>query len=516
MRKMLFSGLAFWVVATGFIVWGLWPVKGKVRFGMDLVGGTFLTLQVQTEKAIESGLKSIAQGIPNLLSKENVKSPVKKDIINNIIVLEFDDLNSANSAASVIKDNYRDLNLSTKEKTVTCEYKPNRAAKIKEEAVAANTEIFRTRLNGLGVEEISISRKGEDQIIIELPNVADPQVARSLIGKPAVLEFKIVEKQGKDEASILYEYDGVMPDGKEILPSKEKVDGKPETYYLVTKYAEVTGSMLKTAKASVGGKFGAQPVVEFEFDSEGGDRFYDLTSKNPNRILAAVLDNQVVMAASINSPIRTKGSIEGGGFTQESTRELAMLLKSGSLVAPVEIVEDRQVGATLGEESRNQGLMACLIGLGLLFIFSIIYYKLSGLLAFMALVFNLVFVLFGLYLVGATLTLPGIAGMVLTIGMAIDSSILIYEQIKEALKSGLSIKKSVDVGFSNAMVVILDSNITTFIVGVVLYQFGTGPLKGFAVTLMLGIVATLIAGLLLLRSMFNFMLNTFNIKKLSI
>jgi preprotein translocase subunit SecD len=515
MRKMLFSGLAFWLVVTGFIVWGLWPVKGKVKFGMDLVGGTFLTLQVQTDKAVESELKGIAQGIPGLLGKDNIKAPVKKDVVNNEIVLEFDDLNTANSAASFIKDNYRDLVLTVKEKVVTCMFKPNRVEKIKEEAVNTNTEIFRNRLNGLGVEEISISRKGENQIIVELPAVDDPQVARALIGKPAVLEFKLVEKEGRDAASILVDYDGVMPDGKEILSSKEKVDGKPVTYYLVSKYASVTGSMLKSAKPSVGGKFGSQPVVQFEFNSEGGDKFYDLTSKNPGKMIAIILDEQVISAPVINAAIRNSGYIEGN-FTVDSTRELAMLLKSGSLVAPVTIEEDRQVSATLGEEAISKGLLACLIGLGLLFIFSIIYYKLSGLLAFMALAFNLVFVLFGLYLVGATLTLPGIAGMVLTIGMAIDASILIYEQIKEALHSGLSIRKSVDVGFSNAMVVILDSNITTFIVGVVLYQFGTGPLKGFAVTLMLGIVATLIAGLLLLRSMFNFVLNTFNVKKLSI
>lgn len=516
MRNFIKSSLFVWLAITGLIVWRLWPIKDHIKFGMDLVGGTFLTLQVQTDKAVEAELMNVSQNIPEVLSKENLAAPIKKDVINQSITMEFSDVNGAAAAANYLRDNYKDLAIKPTEKSIVCTLKEKRAERVKDDAVEANTQIFRNRLNSIGVEEVSISRKGADQIIVELPAVDDPQVARSMIGKPAVLEFKLVEKTGRDEASILVDFDGMLPDGKEILPDKNKVDGKPEMYYLVSRYAEVKGSMLRNAKSTVGGKFGAQPVVQFEFDSIGGDRFYDLTSKNPGRQVAIVLDDQVISAPVINAAIRSSGYIEGQGFTAEGTKELAMLLKSGALVAPVSIEEDRKVGATLGQESIQKGIFSCIIGLGLLFLFSIVYYKLSGLLAFLALVFNLIFVMFGMNMLGATLTLPGIAGMVLTVGMAIDASVLIYEQIKDALREGISIKKAVDVGFSNAMAVILDSNITTFIVGVVLYQFGTGAIKGFAVTTMLGIVATLIAGLLLLRSMFSFVLNTFNIKKLSI
>ncbi|MFC1842473.1 protein translocase subunit SecD [Candidatus Dependentiae bacterium] len=516
MRKLFFSWMTFWIVVSGLIVWRLWPLRDNLKFGIDLVGGTFLTLQVQTDKAVESQLKSIVQVLPERLKKANIKLPAKKDVKNEKAVLTFDDVNACNKAFTYLKDNYTNLVASIKDKVITFHFKKGRVNKIKNEAVETNTEIFRNRLNKLSVEEVNISRKGENQIIIELPDVADPQMARAMIGKPAVLEFKLVEKTGKTEADILYEYDGVMPDGKEIIPSKERSDGKPESYCLVSKYADVTGNMLRNARATIGGKLGVRPIVTFEFNSEGGDRFYDLTSKNPGRQLAIILDGQVISAPGINEPIRASGYIEGGDFTSEATKELAMLLKSGSLVAPVTIEEDRQIGATLGAESIRKGLFSCLVGLALLFLFSVAYYKFSGFLAFLALLFNLVLVLFGLHSIKATLTLPGIAGMVLTIGMAVDASILIFERIKDALAAGVSVKKAVNSGFAKAMIVIMDANITTFIVGIVLYQFGTGPLRGFAVTMMLGIIATLITGLIFLRSMFNFTLSAFKVKKLSI
>ena len=257
-------------------------------------------------------------------------------------------------------------------------------------------------------------------------------------------------------------------------------------------------------------------VVEFSFSSEGGDKFYDLTSKNVGKPLAIVLDNKVVMAPKINSALRESGVIESSTFTPQTAKQLEVLLKSGAFVAPVTFEEERQIGPSLGAESIKQGLISCLVGLGLLLVFSISFYSMCGLLAFITLLYNLLLILVAMHFLRATLTLPGIAGLVLTIGMAIDSSILIYEQIKEALANGMTIRKAVDTGFSDALVVILDANITTFIVGAVLYYFGTGPIKGFAVTMMLGIIATLITGLFFLKSTFTFILNKFNVQKLRI
>jgi len=516
MRKILFSWATFWLVVAGIIIYLLLPLRQKLRFGIDLVGGTFLTLKVQTDKAVEAKLQGILQFIPDKLKSGNYKLPVSKQVKGQEILLKFADVPSANAASIYLKDNLKDLITRVNGDVITMSFTPREAQKIKTDAVRTNIDVFHTRLNRLSVEEITVAQKGEDQIIVELPDIADPQRARAMIGKPAVLEFKLVEKKGKSPEDILYEYDGIMPEGKEILPHRDRDEkGKPIGYFLVPKFTDITGSLLRDASVGFGGETGNQLAVKFKFSAEGGDKFYELTSRNHGRNLAIVLDNEIISAPSIGASISTEGEIFGR-FTGEEVKELAMLLKSGALVAPVTIEEDRQIGATLGAESIRKGLLSCLVGLGLLLFFSILYYRVSGFLAFVALLFNLVLVLFGLASVRATLTLPGIAGMILTIGMAIDASILIYERIKESLRQGVSIRKSVNTGFANAMVVILDANITTFIVGVVLYKFGTGPIRGFAVTMMLGIVATLITGLFFLRSLFNFILNAFNVKKLSI
>jgi len=377
--------------------------------------------------------------------------------------------------------------------------------------VLGNIEVLRARLDKMSVAEIAIAPQGEKNIIIELPDVDDPQQAKTMIGKPAVLEFKLVERAGRSKEDLLYEYDGELPDDMHIIAGR----GLDKTYYLVNKYTDITGRLLRDARPTFGGQTGSQLVVAFNFSPEGGEKFYELTSKNYGRQLAVVLDNEVITAPTINAAIKSEGVIEGR-FTSEQANELALLLKSGAFVAPVSFEEERQVGPALGAEAIKMGLISCLVALGLLFIFSVYYYSLSGILAFCALIYNLVLILFGLSLLKATLTLPGIAGMVLTIGMAIDASILVYERIKEELSLGLSIKKAVNAGFSDAMVVILDANITTFIVGVVLYYFGTGPVQGFAVTMMLGIVSTLITGLFFLRALFNFVVDLFAVQKLKI
>jgi preprotein translocase subunit SecD len=272
---------------------------------------------------------------------------------------------------------------------------------------------------------------------------------------------------------------------------------------------------VRDAKPAFGGSNGIEPIVAFNLTREGGDLFYELTSKNFNRPLAIVLDGQVISVAQIKAAIRESGTITGN-FNSERARTLAMLLKSGAFVAPVTFEQERQIGPSLGAESISKGLYSCLAGLGLLLIFSVVMYKVAGLFAFLALLFNLVLVLIGMALLQATLTLPGIAGMILTVGMAIDASILIFEHIRERLRVGIPFRKAVDEGFSGALRVILDANITTFIVGVVLYHFGTGPIQGFAVTMMLGIVATLIAGLFFLRALFNFALNVLAVQQIKI
>ena len=512
-RRMLFSGLGFWLLVVGLCLYSLYPLKDSIRYGIDLVGGSYLTLEVQTEKAVESELLGLMQKIAKKLKMAKKILPTTKKVKNQQIILTFETMQAAQAAAVQLRGE-RDITINVSNEQVYLQFSDAKEKKIKSEAVETNKEVFRRRLDKLSVAEINIAVEGERNIIIELPGVADPMQARMMIGKPAILEFKLVEKVGKTEEDILYEYDGMVPDDMHIVPGKPDDDGSRD-YYLLPIYTDITGKLLRDARSGIGQNMGIKYFVSFRFSSEGGDKFHELTSRNIGRRLAIVLDNQVVTAPNINSAIRTEGTIEGN-FTSKEVKDLAMLLKSGALVAPITIEGEQQIGPTLGADSIRQGLMSCLVGLGLLFVFSVFYYSLSGLLAFLALMFNLCLVLFGLSTLGAVLTLPGIAGMVLTIGMAIDASILIFERIKDELAAGLSIRKAVDTGFSNAMVVILDANITTFIVGIVLYWFGTGPLQGFAVTMMLGIVSTLITGLFFLKALFNFILNNFKVQKLRI
>lgn len=513
-RRIWLSGLMFWLVITGVCLYFLFPLKDKLRFGIDLVGGSYLTLEVQTEKAVEAELLGLTQKLVKRLRDSKKTLPVSKDVKNQQIILTFDSLDATQNAAVELK-NERDVTVFAADKQIFVQFTEARAKKIKADAVKTNVEVFKLRLNKLSVAEITIAQAGERNIIIELPGVADPMQARAMIGKPAVLEFRLVERMGKTPEDIMYEYDGNIPDDMEILPGKAKGEDGGQHYFLVPKYTDITGKSLAHASSRVGGDVGMQHVVDFRFTSEGGEKFYDLTSRNYHRNLAIVLDGVVITAPVIEAAISTEGQIKGD-FTSQEAKDLAFLLLSGALVAPVTIEGEQQIGPTLGANAIQQGLIACAVALGLLLLFCLFFYSLSGLLAFIALIFNLIFVLFGLHLIGAVLTLPGIAGLVLTVGMAVDCSVIIYEKIKDVLATGASIKNAVNVGFSDAMAVILDANITTLIVGVVLYKFGTGPVQGFAVTTILGILATLATGLFFLKSLFTFILDNFNIQKLKI
>jgi preprotein translocase subunit SecD len=513
-RRIMFSGLMFWLVITGVCLYFLFPLKEKLHFGIDLVGGSYLTLEVQTEKAVEAELLGLTQKLVKRLKDAKRTVPAVKDVKDQQIIFTFDSLDAAQNAAVELK-NERDTALTVADKQLFIKFTDVRSKKIKADAVKTNIEVFKLRLNKLSVAEIAIAQAGERNIIIELPGVADPMQARAMIGKPAVLEFRLVERMGKSPEDIMLEYDGQIPDDMEILPGKAKGENGEKQYFLVPKYTDITGKSLAGASSKVGGQMGVQHVVEFRFTSEGGEKFYDLTSKNFGRNLAIVLDNVVITAPRINAAISTDGVIEGD-FTSQEAKDLSMLLLSGALVAPVTIEGEQQIGPTLGSTAIQQGLLACALALLCLLIFCVFFYSLSGLLAFTALIFNLIFVLFGLYAMGAVLTLPGIAGLVLTVGMAVDCSVIIYEKIRDVLKTGASIRNAVNVGFSDAMEVIIDSNVTTLIVGVVLYKFGTGPVQGFAVTTVLGILATLATGLFFLKSLFIFILDNFNIQKLKI
>jgi len=514
-RRLFTSELTFWLGIAAVSLYFVLPLREHIRLGMDLAGGTYLTLEVQTEKAVEAELAELLNSIEARLKNDQLSLPTDKKVEESSVLLTFDNAQQAQNVALSLRDTIKDMDVTQDGNTVRLTLPDSQVQRIKENAVSRNIGVLRTRLDPYGTAEITIAQQGERNIIVELPDIEKTLEAKARIGKSAQLDFRLVEKVGPTAEDILLQYDGDLPSGKEILPGKSTGHG-PSEYYLVSKYTDITGGLLKDARPALGGSSGVEPVVQFTFNDVGARKFYELTSKNIGRRIAIVLDGVVISAPNVQSAIRESGSISGGFRDSKETNELAVLLQSGSYVAPVTFEEERQIGPSLGSESIHKGLVSCLVGLGLVLLFSIYYYNLSGFFAFLALLYNLLLILCGLAWLRATLTLPGIAGMVLTVGMAIDASILIYERIKEEIKKGNPNKKAVEVGFSDAMHVILDANITTFIVGLVLYNTGSGPIQGFAVTMMLGIIATLITGLFFLRSIFKFVLSNFNVQKLRI
>lgn len=510
-KRVVFSSFFVWVlIAIGSIIL-LYPLREKIRFGIDLVGGTYLTLQVQTDKAVEAELSEKMQTLSDKLKQANKPLPKTKEVKDETMILGFENVDDLQNVSSFLTLSESGLKQLVEGTVLKLRFDEKTANRIKNEAVVSDVEVLDSRLNKLNVEETKISRQGEKNIIVELPGVDDPQKARAIMGKVAKLEFKLVEREGASKEDLMYEMEG-----EELPPDKVILSGKDGVFYLVSKYTDITGKLLKDAKAALGGETGSEPVVNIQFNEIGTSRFHELTRKNIGRKIAIVFDNEVLLAPGIQTPINKGFAYITGMGSVDACKELAILLKSGSFSAPVTFESDRQVGPSLGGELIKKGLISCLIGLLLLLIFGVFYYKLSGVLSFIALLYNLLLILVGMYWLGATLTLPGIAGLVLTVGMAIDCSILIFERIREELHAGMSVKKAVDNGFSDAMVVILDSNLTHLLTSIILYKFGSGPIQGFAVTLMLGIAATLLTGLTFLRSMFNFILETFDIQKLSI
>ena len=385
---------------------------------------------------------------------------------------------------------------------------------MKKLAVDQALETIRNRIDQFGVTEPDIRRQGENRILIQLPGVQDPQRAKDLIGRTALLEFKLVD-EAHDLNSALQ---GSVPAGSEILYKiDEDRDTKrtSKTPFLLKKSALLTGASLTDARVQLDSQYG-EPYVSIEFDKKGARMFERVTGENVNKRLAIVLDNKVYSAPTIQERIAGGKARITGRFTMEEARDLAIILRAGALPAPVTILEERTVGPSLGADSIRLGLISMAVGGILVLLFMAFYYKLSGLLADFEVLLDIVLIGAGLAAFGATLTLPGMAGIILTIGMAVDNNVLIYERIREELRLGKSPRASVDAGFDRATTTIMDANLTTLIAAVVLFQFGTGPVKGFAVTLSIGVIASMFTAIVVSRLVFDYVLTTWKVKKLSI
>lgn len=512
--RLVFSRLSLWVLITiagGYFVYN---IKNYIKFGIDLVGGTYIALEVQLQKARDLELVEKMKDAEAVLNNKGMSTPEEKKICEGVIAFTFASTQDAVAAKEVLMAQDPSSNYEQVGNKVRISFTTAQIKEMDRSAVESNILALNNRMNQVvaGVGETLIAPQGDNRIIIELPDVHNIQEAKTMIGKAALLEIKLVEDYAQSEQALLAKYDGNIPEGTIIVPGKAEKRAKDA--YLVSQYTDITGRLLKTAKQGFGGPLMADPVVEFEFKSLGADRFYELTSNNIGRNVAIIIDGEVISAPRVDAAISSHGIISG--FTQESARQLATLLRSGAFVAPVTFEYERHIGPSLGQESIRQGLMSCLVGMVLLFLFSIVVYKMAGVLAFIVLIYNILLTLVLLWSLGATLTLPGIAGILLTIGMAIDASILIYERMRELLAEGASLRRAVDEGFAGAFAVIMDSNLTNLLVAIVLYYLGSGPIQGFAVTMIVGIVATLITGLWMLRSFFTFATDVLGVNKISI
>ncbi|OMH41318.1 protein translocase subunit SecD [Desulfurobacterium indicum] len=463
----------------------------KVNLGLDLQGGTHLVLQVDTEKALEDETSSYMREIKMLFQSENIPIlDIKRE--GTSITIELLDADKMSQAEKLLKKDYGDIFNIQKvgETTLKLSMKEMYKQKEVDRLCSQALETIRNRIDELGVAEPVIVRSGKDRIIVELPGIKNPERAKKILGRVAKLEFKQVIDVAPSKEELLKKLGGKIPDDEEILVQEIKKKGKVvgKMYYLVKREPILTGAYLKDAYPSVDEY--NMPAVSFELKSQGAKIFEQYTASHIGTRLAIVLDNKVQSAPVIRSQIGGKGQITGQ-FTYQEAKDLAIVLRAGALPAPVKIIEETTIGPSLGHESISKGIKSAIAGLIIVMLFMIVYYKFAGFVADVALMMNVILLWALLALLGATLTLPGIAGYILTIGMSVDANVIIFERIREELKKGRSLISAIEVGFSSAWGTILDANVTTLASAAVLFQFGTGPIKGFAVTLSLGILCSM-------------------------
>ena len=522
-RNLLWRGLLILAVAAICVALA-YPPKDKINLGLDLRGGMHLVLQVHTEDALRADTDSDMarlidlgkeKGAPGLTGHRTGNSsfvitaptPEARDAVSNLAASSF-------SQRWQVRSQGNDLAFTMNQQSVN---------EVQNSAVNQAVQTIGNRINEFGVSEPVIQPTATGhRIVLQLPGVTDIERVRRLIKSTAFLEFRLVRfpKGGGGVPSpdaILANYGGKLPDDVEIMDGEVRdretraVVGKQ--YYAVEKRRTVTGRDLSNARPSPG-QFG-QPVVEFTLKPQAADTFGELTGKNVGSGLAVVLDGHVVTAPVINSQIRDRGQIEGG-FTQESAQDLATTLRSGALPASITYLEERTVGPSLGRDSIRDGLRAGILGTALVVLTMLLYYHLSGVNAVMALVLNVLILFGGMGAFHSTLTLPGIAGIILTIGMAVDANVLVFERIREEMRAGRTVRSSIDHGFDRAFTSIIDTHVTTLISALFLFQFGTGPIKGFAVTLTIGLIASIFTAVFVSRWLFDLVLSRRRVQKLSI
>ena len=473
-----------------------WFFDNKINLGLDLQGGSYLLLEVQTEVLMQEELNNISDSI------QFIARGLQTNIINIIseedeIQLRFSNNDKLEEIREKFKNNYRNVNVTIKNNTMKIAINEIFKKNIKESAIKQSLEIVRKRIDESGTKEPLIQRSGKKRILLQLPGIKDPERIKELLGTTAKLTFHMVD----DEDTISLKANRA-PFGKIIVADFYN----PEIKYLVEKKSRVGGENLVDAKASFDPQEGH--AVSFRFDTTGAQKFGKATSENVGKRFAVILDGVVITAPVINTAITGGSGIITGNFSSQEAADLSVLLRAGALPAPLSIIEERSVGPGLGADSIASGKIAAIIGMICVCIFMILIYGVFGLLANLSLIANLFIIVSLLGTIGATLTLPGIAGIVLTIGMAVDANVLVFERIKEEANKTTSALEAVKNGFDKALSTILDANITTLIAALLLFVFGSGPIKGFSITLSLGVLASMFTAIMftnfLIYLWFNF------------
>ena len=499
--------------------WQGYLPKDKIHLGLDLQGGTHLVMEVETQKAVEGTLDIIATDLEDSLTAQNLRYKHISRVGSDKVQLVLYDKATADNAQQLIKKKYPEMEqLPTFDEGGYVNMSLRMSEKVaqdrRDKSVQQALETIRNRIDQFGVSEPVIQQEGINHVVVQLPGIKDPKRAIELIGRTARLEFKLVDENINAATAT----PGTIPEDDELLTEKRTdptTGAVTEIPLVVKRKAMITGDLLTDAQVRIDSQFN-QPYVAIEFNSTGARLFDQVTAANVGKRFAIVLDSSIYSAPVIRERISGGSAQISGSFTEKEAADLSIVLRAGSLPAPVHIIQNVTVGPSLGQDSIHKGLMAGLVGVILVVVFMAIYYKLAGLVANFGMVLNIIFLMGALAALGATLTLPGIAAIVLLIGMSVDSNVLIFERIREELRLGKTPAAGVDAGYDKAFLTIMDSHVTTLITAAVLFQFGTGTVKGFAVSLSLGIIINLFTSLLATRVVFDFFLSRVHVKKLSI
>jgi len=475
--------------------------SNTVSLGLDLQGGSHLLLEVDTQKYLREQMETLLDDARVAMRKAKVgyrRLRVEEDAVK----FELRDLYRVEEVSDMMRELDPRFEVEWLDDTFTLQFTEVAKREVLTQLIEQSMEIVRRRVDETGTREPVIQRQGDNRILLQVPGLQNPERLKELLGRTARLTFHMVDETVQPTSALASN----VPAGSRVLPYEETITGAgPRQFIAVKRRAMLSGDMLVSAHATYEQ---GQPVVAFRFNAQGAKKFGKISTEHVQERFAIVLDNKVISAPVMREPILSGSGVISGNFTVESARDLALLLRAGALPAPLEVVEERTVGPSLGADSVEAGAKASMLGLALVILFMLLTYGLFGAFSTVALLMNMVLIIAGLSLFQATLTLPGIAGIVLTMGMAVDANVLIFERINEEIRLGKSVMAAVDHGFQRAFKTILDSNLTTLIAAFLLYYFGSGAVKGFAVTLSIGILASMFSAILLTRMMVVYNIKT--------